>query len=1084
MADGVLDLPLRLGCAGNEPDALVLRRVRDRLMDALEYPLMTQGTVARALGIRSAGNRPPLTGIFFNLNPKVDLSAYAPLQACTGMQARHAQRAVLHPHEQDDALTLDLHHSSEYFSPQRAQELIDALLVEINRFGQGLETPTSTMSGAGSATAVPAVVPAPASPAADPRLLAWNRATAQPQEAHARVEQWVSRQAAATPEAIALVARGTSLSYAQLESRANRFGQLLRSRGIHAGMLVGVCLTRGPDLVPALLGILKTGAAYVPLDPGFPKDRLHYMAEDAGVRLVITDAANAALSGMPREQQVRIDDDASAIAAAPDTALPADTTWADDAPMYVIYTSGSTGKPKGVVLPQKAVCNFLASMRREPGLQAGDRLLAVTTLSFDIAVLELFLPLTTGARVVLAQREDAMDGEVLAGLLREHAINVMQATPTTWHMLLDAGWRAPAGLRALCGGEPLPPSLAERLLEAGVELWNMYGPTETTVWSTLCRITDAKQKITIGHPIDNTQVWVLDEQFNPCAIGQEGELCIGGAGVATGYFKRPELTAEKFVADPFDATPGARIYRTGDLARWREDGTLEHLGRLDFQVKIRGYRIELGEIEARLAALPGIARTVVMAREDSPGDVRLIGYAVPHAGQSLDPGALREALRSGLPDYMLPQQIVLLDTMPLLPNGKIDRKALPAPTMPAPAAASGTAKTARNATEQAVLEAMQAVLKLPSVGVDEDFFALGGHSLLAARLMGQLNKAFGLQLNLRVLFESTTAEKLAQLIDQQRGGTSRTRAPIVHRADQRQAPLTLMQERIRFIEDMQPGRTVYNAPSGHRLRGPMDLQAFDRAFQTIVERQPALRSAIVPSAHGHVQVNVDIPAFSLLPLEDLSSVPPNEQEAVLQERFAALADQPFSLGLAPLFKARLFRLGQDHHALFFMTHHVIWDGWSFDLLYDEMHANYQAFVDGRPSPLPPLALTYGDFAEWHAHWLNSDELQEQLGFWKKAFRGQPVRAPLTDLARLPGALREGATESMHIPATSADRVRELAKRTGSTLSIVALSVYAVMMSQLLHEPAPTIGLPVRGRPRPNSIPSWASSTTCCRCACR
>ncbi len=1067
MADGVLDLPLRLGCQPGESTEAVLQRVRSRLMDALEYPLMTQGTVARALGIRSAGDRPPLTGIFFNLNPKVDLSAYAPLQAAMheGRKRGTLSELFFNFYEQNDALTLDLHHSSEFFSPQRAQELIDALRAEIAHFAQhpGVELPVLTA----------VVAPAPVRPATapDPRLIAWNQATAMPLEAHARVEQWISRQAAATPDAVALVAHGVSLSYAALESRANRFGQLLRSRGIGAGMRVGVCLTRGPNLVPALLGILKTGAAYVPLDPGFPKDRLRYMAEDAGVRLVITDAANASLSGVPREQQIRIDDDAAAIASASDSALPRPADWADDAPMYVIYTSGSTGKPKGVVLPQNAVCNFLASMRREPGLQAGDRLLAVTTLSFDIAVLELFLPLTVGASVVLAQREDAMDGEVLGRLAAEQRINVMQATPTTWHMLLDAGWRAPAGFRALCGGEPLPPSLAQRLLEAGVELWNMYGPTETTVWSTLCRVTDAAQKITIGHPIANTQVWVLDEQMKPVAIGQEGELCIGGAGVATGYFKRPELTAEKFVADPFDTTtPGARIYRTGDLARWREDGTLEHLGRLDFQVKIRGYRIELGEIEARLAALPGIARTVVMAREDSPGDVRLIGYAVPHAGQQPDAAALREALRAGLPDYMLPQQIVLLDTMPLLPNGKIDRKALPAPTGPAPSANAGAVKPARNDTEKAVVEAMQAVLKLPAVGVDEDFFFLGGHSLLAAKLMGQINKAFGLQLNLRVLFESTTAEKLARLIDEQRGATAPTREPLVHRADQRQAPLTLMQERIRFIEAMQPGRTVYNAPSGHRLRGPMDLQAFDRAFQDIVKRQPALHSAVVSTAQGPVQKNVELPAFSLLPLEDLGSYPPSEQEAVLQERLAALSDQAFSLEHAPLFKARLFRLADDHHVLFFMTHHVIWDGWSFDLLYDEMNALYQAFSEGRPSPLPPLALTYGDFADWHARWLDSDELQDQLTYWKKQFLGKPVQEPLTDLARLPGMLREGATESMHIAAEQADRVRDIAKRTGSTLSIVALSVYAAMVSQLLREPAPTIGLPVRGRPTPELDP--------------
>jgi amino acid adenylation domain-containing protein len=1068
MADGVLDLPLRLSCADGESNDAVLQRVRSHLMDALEHPLITQGTVARALGIRSSGDRPALTGVYFNLNPKVDLSAYAPLQATMheGRKRGLLSQLFFNFYEQDDALTLDLHHSSEYFSPQRARELVDALKAQINEMAtpHGIQLPVLT------AVVAPAAMPTHQGLTMDPRLIAWNHATTQPLEPHARVEQWISRQAAATPDAVALVAHGVSLSYAALESRANRFGQLLRSRGIGAGMLVGVCLARGPNLVPALLGILKTGAAYVPLDPGFPKDRLHDMAEDAGVCLVITDATNAPLSGVPREQQIRIDDDAAAIAAAPDSALPPQADWADDAPMYVIYTSGSTGKPKGVVLPQKAVCNFLASMRREPGLQAGDRLLAVTTLSFDIAVLELFLPLTIGASVVLAQREDAMDGEVLVRLAAEQRINVMQATPTTWHMLLDAGWRAPAGFRALCGGEPLPPSLAERLLDVGVELWNMYGPTETTVWSTLCRITDAKQKITIGHPIDNTQVWVLDEQMKPCAIGQEGELCIGGAGVATGYFKRPELTAEKFVADPFDTTPGARLYRTGDLARWREDGTLEHLGRLDFQVKIRGYRIELGEIEARLAALPGIARTVVIAREDSPGDVRLIGYAVPHGGQRPDPTALRETLRTGLPDYMLPQQIVLLDTMPLLPNGKIDRKALPAPTGPAPAATTGPVKTARNATEKAVVDAMQTVLKLPSIGVDEDFFALGGHSLLAAKVIGQLNKAQGLQLNLRMLFESPSAEKLALRIDEQRAGTAPQRDPVVPRAQQHQAPLTLMQERIRFIEEMQPGRVVYNVPSAHHLRGPMQLEAFDRAFGEVIRRQHALRTSITRVGNAYVQTVADDVPFSLLPLEDLSAQPEAQRAKVLHERIQALVSQPFALDRGPLFKAHLFRLEADHHVLFFMAHHMIWDGWSFDLLYEAMNANYQAFCEGKPAPLAPLSLSYGDFAEWHGQWLQGDELRQQMTFWKDQFQKHPVRTPQADLARQPGALRIGAIEFKKVTATEADHVRDVAKRTGSTLSIVALSVYAVILSQLLREPTPTIGLPVRGRPLPDLEP--------------
>ncbi|MBX3622878.1 MAG: amino acid adenylation domain-containing protein [Rhizobacter sp.] len=1064
MADGVLDLPLRLRCSADEPGQAVLARVRSQLMDALEYPLATQGTVARALGMRSAGDRPPFTGIYFNLNPRIDLSGFAPLAATMheGRKRGTLSELFFNFYEKEDSLALDLHHSAEFFSPERATELVNDLRAVCAAMAAGLGAPVREL--AGPARAVEAAPVAAAAP--DARLLAWN-STAVALAPHSRIEQWVTRQATATPDAIAIEAKGVVLSYRALEARANRVAQVLASRGVGAGDLVGVCLSRGPDLMPALLGVLKTGAAYVPLDPGFPRERLQYMAEDAAVRLVITESHHADLSGVPRDKQLRVDDDSAVLEAAPDAPLPARADGLQDAPAYVIYTSGSTGKPKGVVLPQQAVCNFLASMRKQPGLAAGDRLLAVTTLSFDIAVLELFLPLTVGAKVVIAQREEAMDGEVLGAMVGRHHINVMQATPTTWHVLLDAGWRAPAGFRALCGGEPLPPSLAAKLLAQGIELWNMYGPTETTVWSTLARITDAAQKITIGRPIDNTQVWVLDEQMRPCAIGAEGELCIGGDGVALGYFKRPELTAERFVPDPFRTAPGARLYRTGDLARWRDDGTLEHLGRLDFQVKIRGYRIELGEIEARLEALPGVARSVVMAREDVPGDVRLVGYVVAQAGASLDAAQMREALRAGLPDYMLPQHIVTLETMPLLPNGKIDRKSLPAPSGPALITRS-TGVPPRNATEQAVADAMASVLQLSGLSVGDDFFSLGGHSLLAARLIGQINRELGLHLGLRTLFESPTVEALAQAIERERGGGAIVRAPIEHRAQQSHAPLTLMQQRIQFIDQMRPGSVAYNAPSCHRLKGPMDLAAFDRAFGEVVRRQAALRTSIVKAADGGYEQRVlESAEVSLLPLQDLSGLAEAEREAVLSADVNALAEASFDLARGPLFKARLYRLGPDHHALFFMPHHIVWDGWSFDILYTEMSALYAAYAAGATSPLPELAVTYGDFAQWHNDWLHSDEIAGQLAYWKRTLAdAPPVSATPTDLARAAGATGRGATEFMHVPLATADRLRELARRTGSTLSIVTLSVYAAMMSQWLNTPTPAIGLPVRGRPSP------------------
>ncbi|MBH1986281.1 MAG: amino acid adenylation domain-containing protein [Burkholderiales bacterium] len=1058
LADGVLDLPLRLSAEVGEAARSVLARVRSHLMDALDHPVMTQGTVARALGIRSSGDRASLTGIYFNLNPKVDLSHHGDLQASLfeGRKQGLLSELFFNFYDQGDAITLDLHHSAESFSPQRAGALVQALLAQCHQLAQDLSTPIA-------ASATP---PAPLLSLADPRVVAWNAATTLPVEAGARIEQWVSRQARLTPDATALVAADRVLSYAELESRANRFAHVLRERGAAHGHLVGVCMSRGADLVPALLGILKTGAAYVPLDPGFPPERLRYMAQDARLKLVVTEARHAKLSGLPRAEQLRVDEDAAVLQAAPASELPRDTRWPDDAAAYVIYTSGSTGQPKGVVLPQNAVCNFLAGMQQQPGLSRTDRLLAVTTLSFDIAVLELFLPLTVGAQVVLAQREEAMDGEVLGTLIAARGINVMQATPTTWHMLLDAGWRPPVGFKALCGGEPLPPSLAQRLLDGGIELWNMYGPTETTVWSTLSRVSDAR-RITVGRPIANTQVWVLDERNQPCAIGQEGELCIGGDGVATGYLHRPELSAEKFIDDPFRSEPGVKLYRTGDLARWAADGCIEHLGRLDFQVKVRGYRIELGEIEARLAAQPGVSRSVVVAREDQPGDVRLVGYVVPQAGHTPDAAALRSALRVDLPDYMVPQFIVPMDALPLLPNGKIDRKSLPPPAAEAqPARTEGSAPSSE--LEQAVARAMQSVLKSATLRLEDDFFALGGHSLLAARLIGQLNRELGLQLQLRVLFESPTVGKLAAAIQRQQGADAPPpRAPITRRADRSHAPLTLMQQRVAFMEDIQPGRLVYHAPSAHRLRGPMNLDAFNRAYRDMARRQEAFHTAIVRRDGGWQQIMDPSQVPDTLPLLDLSHLAGDEQEAAMLAHMNGLVSQTFALDHAPLVRSHLYRLADDHHGFFLMAHHVVWDGWSFDVLYQELSALYAAHAAGQPCPLPELAVGYGDFAAWHNGWMHSDEIRQQLAHWERQVTHNPAQQPTrVDRIRPAESSGQGATSFLAFEGDEAEALRALARRCGSPVSVVFMAVFSALMSEWLGDPTPGIGLPVRGRPAP------------------
>ncbi len=573
----------------------------------------------------------------------------------------------------------------------------------------------------------------------------------------------IEQQVARTPAATAVVFESYALSYAELDERATHLACALQHAGVGPGDRVALYLERSSDLPVAVLGVLKAGAAYVPLDPTFPPDRLAYMLADSGAVALVTQSGlgGKLASGAVRELFV------DALPAVEAQQLLHSPSGGEDL-AYVIYTSGSTGRPKGVEIPHRAVVNFLLSMRAEPGLGATDVLLAVTTLSFDIAVLELLLPLTVGARVHIAPAGRALDGTALAAALAESGATVMQATPVTWRLLVDAGWHSPAGFRALCGGEPLPPDLAQTLLSRGVELWNLYGPTETTVWSTLDRVRDARPPIRVGRPIANTEVFVVNDQAQLVPVGVVGELWIAGAGLAHGYHAQPELTAAKFVAHP--VRPNARAYRTGDLARWHADGRLELVGRADQQVKLRGFRIELGEIEAVLAQHPAVQQAVIVLREDE-GLKRLICYfTVCGSAPSID--ELRRHLRSRLPEYMLPSALVQLESFPLTPNGKIDRRALPAPG-PGRPDLEAHFLAPRDDLERTVAAVWERVLQVDRVGVHDSFFELGGDSLLIVQVQHQLGQALGRQLDIASLFQHPTVDAIARFLRQPRAPAAR-----------------------------------------------------------------------------------------------------------------------------------------------------------------------------------------------------------------------------------------------------------------------------------------------------------------------
>jgi amino acid adenylation domain-containing protein len=575
---------------------------------------------------------------------------------------------------------------------------------------------------------------------------------------HALFEAQVAR----TPNAIAVEHAGTALTYAELEAQADALARILVERGAGPGDLVGLFVERSPRMLVALLGVLKAGAAYVPMDPGYPPDRLAFMLEDSAARLVVSELS--LLSQLPASgaNVVLVED---ALAMPRSARLVRDVRPEDLA--YVIFTSGSTGRPKGVQVPHRAAVNFLTAVAREPGMAASDTVCAVTTLSFDIAVLELLLPLSVGARIVLADRDTAADGIALARLLETSGSTVMQATPATWRLLLEAGWPGQLGLRILSGGEALPRELADRLLDCGSELWNLYGPTETTVWSTVERVSVGSEPISIGRPLANTEIYVVDARMQPVPVGVPGELLIGGLGVARGYLARPDLTAEKFIADPFGQRPGARLYRTGDLARWRRDGKLEVVGRIDHQVKLRGFRIELGEIESALGEHADVHQAVVICREDRPGDKRLVAYLVMQAGATATAADLRAFVKTRLPEYMVPSACVLLDKLPLTPNGKADRRALPAPAAAMPAEAASFAAP-RNSEEEMLERLWAEVLGVERVGIFDDFFDLGGHSLLATRLISRVQKTFAGDFGLRMLFEAPTVAGFAELLVRQR----------------------------------------------------------------------------------------------------------------------------------------------------------------------------------------------------------------------------------------------------------------------------------------------------------------------------
>jgi amino acid adenylation domain-containing protein len=847
-------------------------------------------------------------------------------------------------------------------------------------------------------------------------------------------------QAARTPEAIAVVVEDTALSYRELNERANQLARYLQRADVGPEMLVGILINRSVEMMVGVFGILKAGGAYVPLDPSYPLERLAFMVQDSGMRLLLTQRELLPKVPELEARTIVLDEEWEQIAAQSVLNPPVLTT--PDNLAYVIYTSGSTGKPKGVQIQHRSLINLATAMVQRPRLAAGDVFLSLASLSFDMAVSELFPPLINGACVVVVSKEEAMDGELLMARLKTSGATVMQATPANWSLLLEAGWQGDKDLQVRCGAEAWGPKLAQELAARSSELWNMYGPTETTVWSTVSKV-NGTGPVTLGMPIANTQLYVLDGHMQPVPIGVAGELYIAGDGVARGYLKRPELTAEKFVANPFSTTPGERMYRTGDLVRYRRDGELEYLERCDQQVKVRGFRIELGEIETVLANHPGLHEAVVVVNKDKNGDKRLVAY-VAGDGEEVSATVLRGYLRKRLPEYMVPQAFVSLPALPLTPNGKIDRRALQA--LEVEFEGSGDQSVlARTPVEEILSTIWAEVLGLETVSVHDSFFELGGHSLLATQVISRIRKVFGQEVALRALLENPTVASLARTIEDGQLGVTGPKAPLIVRVERDgRAPASLVQQRLWFLDQLEPGGGFHNLPIVTKLTGTLNLEALESALTEIVRRHEVLRTTF-SQIDGEPQQIISPAEPFCLPVIDLSDLPDEERQAEVMRLIREEAVRPFDLMRAPPLRMTLLRTVAEEHTALLTMHNIVSDGWSIAVFIRELAALYTAYCAGQPSPLEELPIQYADFAYWQRQWLKGDVLEQQLSYWRRQLAGAPtVELPATKPRPAIPTFR-AAIQQVELSREVTEGLKALGRQTGVTLFMSLLAAFDVLL---------------------------------------
>jgi amino acid adenylation domain-containing protein len=879
------------------------------------------------------------------------------------------------------------------------------------------------------------------------------------------IHQLFEEQAARAPEAVAVTFGERELTYGELNERANRLGNYLRGLGVGPETPVGLCVERSIELVVGMLGILKAGGTYVPLDPKYPMERLAFMLEDSAVLVLLTQ--EALLDALPANwiQVVCLDTGWEEIGKS-SAENPVNHTTAECL-AYLMYTSGSTGRPKGAGITHRAVVR-LVRQTRYANFGPDEVFLQLAPISFDASTFEVWGSLLNLGRLVLMP-PGAPTLEELGAALRRHGVTTLWLTAGFFHLMADEQLESLLGLRQLlAGGDVLSPQLVRRVLDApgAPTLINGYGPTENTTFTCCHPMSPGDSfgaSVPVGRPIGNTQVYVLDREMRPVPLGVAGELYAGGDGLARGYHKRPALTAERFVPHPFSAEPGARLYGTRDLVRYLPGGEIEFLGRLDGQVKVRGYRIELGEIESVLAGHGSVREVVVEAREEVKGSKRLVAYVTGAPGAEPSADELRRYGRERLPEYMIPSAFVVLERLPLTANGKVDRRALPEPdSLRAELADAYVAPV--TPVEEQLSHIWSEVLGVVRVGRHDNFFDLGGHSLLAIQMMARVKEVCGVELPLRSLFESPTVAALARAVEARPGRTAAAAPGEITRAPRGgELPLSFAQQRLWFVEQLEPGGAAYNVPAAFSLRGRLSAPALGQALGEVARRHEALRTTFEAEG-GRARQVIHERAGVALPAVDLRGVGEAEREGLVRRLAGEEGRRPFDLERGPLLRARLVRVGEEEHVLLFTMHHIVCDAWSLGVLGREVATLYGAYAVGAQSPLAELEIQYADYAVWQRGWLSGEVLEAQLSYWKGRLAGAPPVLELPfDRPRPPAQTSCGATEQFVLPAALGRGVSELTRREGATLFMTLMAAWQLLLSRYSGQEEVVVGTPIANR---------------------